>query len=347
VIDKSVSEMVLANDQIALLDPASRRLALRDIALRAGVADVGATVCELAELVDGFGPLSEVMADAEVTDVLVNGSTSVWVERNGCLEETDVSFATDEKLFDFVERLVGGAGARVDASRPIADARLTDGSRLHVVLPPVAPAGPLLSIRRFPNRRFAMRDLVARGMLERSQADLLIAAVRDRATIAISGATGTGKTTLLEVLVSEISDDERVVLVEETPELAPRCAHFVSVVTRGSNVEGRGHVTLDDLARASLRMRPDRIVFGEVRGSEMTTILDALATGHSGSLLTVHARSGREALDRMAALACRGAPWLSHDRARSEIASVFDVVVQLQRVNGTREVVEILDRGEG
>lgn len=342
-MNPALCDLLLEHDEIALLDPASRRLALRAIAIEAGVEDVAAAVTELAEAIDGFGPLSSVMRDPDVTDVLVNGPEEVWVERCGRLELTGVRFSGEVPLADLIERLAGEAGARVDASHPIANARLADGSRLHVALPPAAPGGPLVSIRRFPTRRFGMPDLVVRGMCDPVTAQLLGQAVRDRRNVAISGATGTGKTTLLDALMSEVPADERVVIVEETPELAPGCRHAVSLVARGTNIEGRGEIGLDELVRAALRMRPDRIVFGEVRGPEMLTALDAMSTGHEGSLLTVHARSASGALNRMASLACGGASWLDRASARREVAAAFDLVVHLERSDGSRRIAGILE----
>lgn len=338
-------DLVLEHDELALFDPAERRLALRELVLEAGVADVAGAIEELEDALEGPGPLSRLMEDPDVTDVMVNGPGEVWVERSGRLERTAVRFADVSALTDLIERLTGPAGARVDASHPIADARLSDGSRLHVVLPPAAPGGPLVSIRRFPRRRFGLDDLVELGMCESATAAGLRAAVAARRNLVVAGATGTGKTTLLDALLGEVSADERVVVVEETPELAAPCPHAVSLVARGVNIEGRGDIGLDELARAALRMRPDRLVIGEVRGPEMLTALDAMSTGHDGSLLTVHARSATGALSRMASLACRGSPRIEHTWALAEITSVVDLVVHLDRCDGRRRIAEVLEVG--
>ena len=342
-MNRDLMNRVLERDELAALDAAERRLALRALALEAGVEDVAAVVEELADEIDGFGPLSSLMREPGVTDVMVNGPREVWVERNGELELTDVGFGDERTLRGFIDVLAGRSGARVDASQPMASARLRDGSRLHVVLPPVAPGGPLVSIRRFPQRRFDLAGLVARGMLDERQARMLRAWVNERRNIAISGATGSGKTTLLDALVAETPGAERVIVVEETSELSPGCRHAVSLVTRDPNVEGKGEVRLDELARAALRMRPDRIVVGEVRGPEMATALDAMSTGHEGSMLTVHARDAAGALARMASLACRGARWLDRSAALEEVRDCLDVVVHLVRRGGCRQIAEILE----
>lgn len=336
-------DVVFEHDEIAQLDPAERRLALRSLVIDSGCDDVPAAVQGLVDAIDGFGPLSGLMRSPGVTDILVNGPGEVWVERDGRLERTDISFPDPDRLLTLIDVLVGRGGVRVDASRPVADARLSDGSRLHVVLPPVAPQGPLLSIRRFPHRRLSLADLAGRGMVVAHQVERFRTWVAERNNIAISGATGSGKTTLLNALLGEVGDGERVVLVEETPELAPACGHVVSLVARGSNVEGRGELPLPELARAALRMRPDRIVVGEARGPEMLTALDAMTTGHEGSMVTVHARSASGAIQRMATLACRGARWLSRQDAVDEVCEAVDVIVHLTRTEGARRVAEVLE----
>nr|MDQ3915021.1 Flp pilus assembly complex ATPase component TadA [Actinomycetota bacterium] len=305
MLREALFERVLDNDWLADLDPARRRLAVRDLLTpdersAAGAADA---VTEVADHIDGYGPLTELMARPGVTDVLVNGPHEVWIEEDGELHGTAVAWPSEESLRSFVDRLLARAGAGVDPARPIADARLADGSRVHVVLPPIAPRGPLVSIRRFPAVRLTLDDLVERRMVEPANARRLAACVAARTGIAISGATGSGKTTLLNALVALVDPGERVVTIEETPELGPFGSHVVSLVTRPPNVEGTGEVDLDALVRASLRMRPDRIVVGEARGAEAAAALAAMATGHSGSMITLHARSASDAPGRLAALA--------------------------------------------
>lgn len=335
-------ERIIEFDGLAELDPAARRLAMRS--LLAGHLEEGqlaGLVEDLADRIDGFGPLSPLMRDPSVTDVLVNGPHHVWVERSGLLQPTGVSFENAADLAQFVDRMLGEAGVRADAACPVADARLRDGSRMHVVLPPIAPDGPLVSIRRFPSVRLELDDLVESRMLTRDEADGLARAVRGRKSILISGATGTGKTTLMNALLARVLEDERVVVIEETPELDLAGLNFVRIVARPPNIEGRGEVDLSTLVRTSLRMRPDRIVVGEVRGAEALAALGALSSGHEGSLLTVHARSVDEALDRLVALALQARGGSSEESIRRTATRAFDVLVQLDRDSGTRRVADI------
>ncbi len=338
-----LAELVLQHDELAELSPAQRRLALRELfGLHLSGDDLSVAVAEAADEIDGWGPLTVVMSDPEVTDVLVNGPGDVWIERGGQMARTAVSFEPNQ-LRSFIDRLVGGAGGRVDPSAPIADARLQDGSRLHVVLPPLAPNGPLVSIRRFPSTPFSIDDLLQRRMVSEGQATTLRTAVRERRTILISGATGSGKTTLLNALLGAVPAEERVVLIEETPELRPTCAHAVSLVARRANVAGEGAVGLEELVRAALRMRPDRIVVGEVRGAEAMVALSALSTGHSGSLLTIHARSAPEASDRFVALAMEARTRSTEDAIRARAKAAFDVCVHLEHRAGERKVTDIIE----
>ncbi|MDQ3766335.1 MAG: Flp pilus assembly complex ATPase component TadA [Actinomycetota bacterium] len=335
-------EVVLANEGLAELDAGQRRLALRDlVAGRTDADEVGRVVGELSDAIDGYGPLSDLMRDDDVTDVLVNGPFDVWAERKGQLQYTDVRWDDAAQLRAFIERLLASAGARADASQPIADARLDDGSRLHVVLPPLAPAGPLVSIRRFPVSPFSMEELVRRHMLDEDCARLLVDAVLDRTTIMISGGTGTGKTTLLNALLGHIGPAERVILIEETPELTSVCTQAVSLVGRSANLEGKGEVNLNTLVRAALRMRPDRIVVGEVRGSEAVAALVAMSTGHEGSLLTLHARSAADAIERMTTLALQASPGASEVSLRRQVTDAFGLIVHLERGADGRRVAEV------
>lgn len=340
-------ELVLERNELADLDPAARRLALRTL-LATSVDDgnLATAVSELADAIDGYGPLTPFMHDDEITDVLVNGTEPVWIERAGTLQRTEVSFESRDELLAFVERMIGLAGGRADVSKPIADARLADGSRLHVVLPPVAPAGPLISIRRFGTKRLSLDDLEASGLLNRSQRDRLVSYVHRRASMAISGATGTGKTTLLNALLGEIGPDERVVCVEEVPELHPSCPHALSLVTRELNLEGVGEVDLTSVVRAALRMRPDRIVVGEVRGPEAFAAIGAMSTGHEGSMVTIHARSPADALDRLVMLALQASSGATERSLERQVRRAIDVVIQLERADGgTRHLAEIIETG--
>lgn len=332
-------EVALAHDRLAELDAAERRLALRELAIEAGCPDVPRAVREVADALDGAGPLTDLLADPQVTDVLVNGPDEVWVERAGHLTRTDIRFASREDLELLIERLFGRAGARADASMPLADARLLDGSRIHCAMTPVAPDGPLLSFRRHGFASLDLGALRSLGFLTEDQALRLRSCVVDGASIVISGATGTGKTTLLGALLSEVPAQERIVTIEETAELGPDHPHTVRLVAKPANIEGNGAVDLGSLVRASLRMRPDRIVIGEVRGAEASDALGAMKTGHRGSMLTIHARSPAGAIDRLVYLcALSGAPERS---VRREIESAVDIVVQLARVGATRAVSEI------
>jgi len=335
-------DLVLQRDELADLDVAARRLAIRAlVAERADPNEVGPLVTELSDVVDGYGRLAPLMRDPEITDILVNGPREVWIEREGGLERSDVCFTGERELGAFIERLLGGAGRRVDATEPVADARLDDGARMHVVLPPLAPAGPLVSIRRWPQGVLTLHDLVGRGMLEEPQAQRLISCVRDRVTVAVTGGTGAGKTTLLNALLAYVPEDERVVLIEETPELHPACPHAVSLVARPANIEGRGEIGPAALVRTALRMRPDRIVVGEVRGPEALAALAAMSTGHEGSMVTLHARSAEDALERMVTLALSAGSGLAEESLRRQVINAFGVVVHLERCSGGRRVVEI------
>jgi pilus assembly protein CpaF len=281
------------------------------------------------------------MDDEGVTDVLLNGYRDVWFEREGTIRRAPLRWDGDE-LDAFVERLLFQADVRADMAQPIVSGRLVDGSRVHVVLPPVSPTGPLVAIRRFPRRRLTMADLVERGTISPAVSAELSALVQRRMSLLISGATGTGKTTLLNALLGCIREDERVVTIEETAELQPSCPHWVPLVTREANVEGRGAVDQSTLVRAALRLRPDRLVVGEVRGPEALAALAALATGHEGSMLTVHARSGQDALHRMVSLALGGRSGASEDALTEQVQRAFGAVVHLERDGeGRRRVAAI------
>lgn len=342
-MNQMLRELVYAHDEIADLDPAQRRVALRRIVADAGVQDLASAVDAIANEIDGCGPLTALLARDDVTDVMVNGPHEVQIESDGRLEPAAASFDDAEHLRDWCERVVAASGGRVDASHPIADVMLSDGSRLHVVLPPVAPDGPLVSIRRPSKTPRSLEHLVSMGLMETAVAGRLRDHVLGGASIVISGATGTGKTTLLDALLQLTPPDERVITSEELPEL--RAGHNrVALVAREANNEGNGRVTLEDLVRASLRMRPDRIVVGEVRGAEALPALWALSTGHRGGMLTVHARSAQHALRRLVdlALAADAAP--REETLVAQVRDVIDVSVHIEKLNGRRIVTEVLER---
>lgn len=298
----------------------------------------------VAELAIGLGPLQPLLADAAVEEVMVSGTAPVWVERGGRLERTDVAFASEVALREAIERILAPLGRRVDEAEPLCDARLPDGSRVNVVLPPLALDGPALTIRRFRARGFAPDDLIAGGTLPRPLLELLARAVRARCTLLVCGGTGSGKTTTLNALSSFIDAGERIVTIEDAAELRLRQPHVVRLEARPPNLEGRGEVTIRRLVRNALRMRPDRIVVGEVRGPEALDMLTALSTGHEGSLTTVHAGSPAEALRRVETLALMAGLGLPHAALREQVADAFDLVVcQARGGDGLRRVVAVAE----
>jgi pilus assembly protein CpaF len=340
---RELLDLVFRHDRIADLDRAERRLALRSLIAREAPAELPATLPRIADVVDGFGPLGDVMRDGEVTDILINGPREVWVERAGRLERTEVAFSDRTELRAFIDRLFGEAGTRVDTTCPVADARLADGSRIHVALPPVAPGGPIVSIRRFPPTRFSLENLIAAEMMTDELGAQLARAVTDRRTIAITGGTGSGKTTLLNALLAHVGAAERVVVIEETPELAPSCPHAVSLLARSPNLEGAGAVDISTLVRTALRMRPDRIIVGEVRGPEALAALGAMSTGHEGSMITLHARSATDAVERMVTLSLQAGSGATEEALRRQIVHALEVFVHLERCGSIRRVAGVVN----
>lgn len=335
-------DLVLDNTHLADLDPAERRLALRELVWAHSQEDAGPSVRALAETIDGTGPLTALMADPDVTDILINGPEEIWVDSGEGPVRTDLRF--EPYMLDaFIERAVGDRGGRVDISLPVADTWMPDGSRMHVVLPPVAPTGPIVSIRKFPKIAYSLDDLTVRQMLTSSQAKRLEESVLERRNILVSGATGSGKTTLLNALLACVPASERVVTIEEVRELTVTNGHFVPLVTRVSNVEGVGAVDARDLVRAALRMRPDRIVVGEARGAEAMDALAAMNTGHDGSLLTVHARDAKRALSRLASLAMEAGAAMSIQEMERRVTESFDLVVHVERRGARRRIAEVLE----
>jgi len=292
----------------------------------------------------GLGPLEDLLADPTIEEVMVNGPASVYVERAGRVEETKVEFADEEDLRNAIERILAPLGRRIDELSPMVDARLADGSRVNVVIPPLAVDGPAVSIRRFGTTRPAPAELVEWGTLSTTQCELLKTAVTARRSVLISGGTGSGKTTLLNALSSFIDPGERVVTIEDAAELRLQRRHVVRLESRPASVEGLGEVTVRDLLRNALRMRPDRIVIGEVRGPEALDLLTALNTGHSGALSTVHANSHADALARLETLALMAGVGLPHEAIAEQVQRGIDLVVHLERgVDGVRRVTEIAE----
>jgi pilus assembly protein CpaF len=301
--------------------------------------------CLIADVINelfGLGPLEALLRDPEVADILVNRFDQVYVERNGQLELTSVTFKDDAHLLQIIERIVSRVGRRIDESSPMVDARLPDGSRVNAIIPPLALDGPALSIRRFPLDRLDAHDLIARRTLTQPMLDFLHAAIAYRLNIIVSGGTGAGKTTLLNVLSSFISERERIITIEDAAELVLRQRHVVRLETRPANIEGKGSIHQRQLVINALRMRPDRIILGEVRGEETLDMLQAMNTGHDGSLTTIHANTPRDALyrlDTMVAMANLNIP----ERAiRQQVASAVNLIIQVTRLSdGTRKVTQI------
>jgi pilus assembly protein CpaF len=290
----------------------------------------------------GLGPLEPLLSDKTVSDVLVNGPNQVYVERHGKLELTDVKFNNDAHLINIIDRIVSAVGRRIDESSPMVDARLKDGSRVNAIIPPLALDGPSLSIRRFAVELLSMDDLIRLGTLTRELAQVLSAIVRGRLNVLISGGTGAGKTTLLNLLSGFIPETERIVTIEDSAELQLQQPHVVRLETRPPNIEGRGAVTQRDLVRNSLRMRPDRIVIGEVRGAEALDMLQAMNTGHDGSLTTIHANTPRDALGRVENMVSMTGVTFPIKTMRTQIASAIDIVIQVERQeDGRRRVVSL------
>ncbi len=299
-------------------------------------------VNEVLDETFGLGPLEPLMSDPRVGDILVNGPDTVYVERDGRLELTDISFTDAAHLRNIVQRIVGQAGRRVDETSPLVDSRLPDGSRINAVIQPVALDGALVSIRRFGVRPILAADLVARKSLPQEVLDFLAAAIRARLNIVVSGGTGSGKTTLLNVLSAFIPEDERVITIEDAAELRLQQRHVGRMETRPKNLEGVGEITTRELVRNALRMRPDRIIVGECRGPETLDMLQAMNTGHEGSLTTVHANDTREALGRLEIMVGMAGFDLPQWVIRRQIAGAVHLVVQVSRLlGGTRKVVKV------
>ena len=343
LIERRRAEAARGAGRLDSLPEAVRELVDEDAAILE--SSTRGRLCELIlrEAV-GLGPLEELLADPTVEEVMVNGHERVYVERRGRIERTGVSFSSEGALRDAIERILTPLGRRVDELSPMVDARLEDGSRVHVVIPPLAVDGPTMSIRRFSAVRPGPRELVALGTLTEELHDQLSAAVEARRSILVSGGTGSGKTTLLNALSAFIDQDERVITIEDAAELRLRQPHVVRLESRPANVEGRGRVTIRELLRGALRMRPDRIVIGEVRGGEALDLLMALNTGHEGALSTVHANSPEDALRRVETLALMAGVGLPHEAIREQLGRGLDLVIHLARLSdGSRRVVEVAE----
>ena len=299
---------------------------------------------EIADDILGYGPLEPFLRDDTVSEIMVNGPHSIWVERRGKLLRTDAGFVDDQHLLRIIDKIISRIGRRIDEASPMVDARLPDGSRVNAIIPPLAVTGPTLTIRKFRRDPLTMEDLLRFGTLTPRAAQLLEACVRGKLNILISGGTGSGKTTTLNVLSAAIPEGERIVTVEDAAELQLRQEHVITLESRPANIEGKGMVSIRDLVRNCLRMRPDRIIVGECRGPETIDMLQAMNTGHDGSLTTIHANTPRDALSRVETLVLTGGVELPLKAIREQIASAFDMVVQVSRlVDGTRRITHITE----
>jgi len=322
---QDVSERLMGQQSLAFNIPTRQRI-----------------IKEIQNEILGLGPLEGLLADPSLSDILVNGPHQIYVERNGRLELSSARFDNDRHLMTIIDRIVSRVGRRIDESSPMVDARLPDGSRVNAIIPPLALNGPVMSIRRFAVDRLTIERLVELGELNHNVARVLQAVVRARLNILISGGTGTGKTTLLNVLSGFIPPDERVITIEDSAELQLQQPHVIRLETRPPNIEGRGEVAQRDLVRNSLRMRPDRIVVGEVRGAEALDMLQAMNTGHDGSLTTIHANAARDALTRIESMVAMSGINLPSRPLRAQIASALDLVIQLERhEDGRRRIVSL------
>jgi len=331
-------------DDILLRGRIERRLGqlLNEASTPLSAAERRAIITDVIDDILGYGPIQPFLDDPEVTEVMVNNAETVYVERGGRIYPTDKRFIDEEHLLRIIDRIAGAVGRRIDESSPMVDARLPDGSRINAIIHPLAINGPMLTIRKFSREPYTVDDLINFGTLSTQVAEFLSACVRGRLNLLISGGTGTGKTTLLNVVSQYIPAEERIITIEDAAELRLHQQHVLRLESRPANIEGKGQVTIRDLVRNSLRMRPDRIVVGEVRGAETLDMLQAMNTGHEGSLSTVHANSPRDALSRLETMVLMAGFDLPVRAVREQMASALDVLVHLARLrDGSRRIVEI------
>ncbi len=315
---------------------------INEEALPLNVQERTRLVADLKNEILGLGPIEPLLADPAISEIMVNGYQNVYIEKHGCIQLTDIRFNDDEHLMKIIDKIVSRMGRRIDESCPLADARLPDGSRVNAIIPPLALDGPVLTIRRFAVVPLQMRDIVQNDTLTPAMAELLAALVKVKCNILISGGTGTGKTTLLNILSGFIPASERIVTLEDTAELQLQQNHVVRLETRPANIEGKGEITMRALVKNALRMRPDRIVLGEVRSTEVIDMLQAMNTGHEGSLTTIHANSSRDALGRLENLVGMAGVTLPSKAMRQLISSSLHFIVQIARLDdGKRKVTSI------
>lgn len=315
---------------------------LEELGAALTVAELQQLIREIRDDVLGLGPLEVLLEDPTVSDILVNSFRQIYVERNGRLELTDLRFRDNRHLREVIEKIVSAVGRRIDESSPMVDARLPDGSRVNAIVPPLAIDGPILSVRKFIKRMLTPEDLVRMGALTSGIGEVLAAAVHARLNIVISGGTGSGKTTMLNLLSGFIPPTERIVTIEDSAELQLRQDHVVRLETRPANVEGKGEVTQRALVRNCLRMRPDRIILGEIRSDEALDMLQAMNTGHDGSLATVHANTPQDALSRIETMVAMSGLEIPLQAVRQQIASAIHMVIQVQRLaDGSRKLISL------
>ncbi|SDL73578.1 CpaF family protein [Tessaracoccus oleiagri] len=343
-IGARLNDPSLSEEQLHALVQAELNDVVEEAALPLSADQRRRLTLEVRDDVLGYGPLQPLLDDEAISEIMVNGHEMVYIERDGRLQRADTRFASEESLRRVIERIVSRVGRRIDESSPMVDARLPDGSRVNAVIPPLAFNGSSLTIRKFSRDPLKVDDLIRFGTITPEMADLLHACVAAKLNIIVSGGTGTGKTTLLNVLSSFIPDDERIVTIEDAVELQLQQEHVVRLESRPRNIEGKGEITIRDLLRNSLRMRPDRIVVGEVRGGESLDMLQAMNTGHDGSLSTVHSNSPRDAVSRLETLVLMAGMELPLRAIREQIASAVDLIIQLTRLrDGTRRVTAVTE----
>lgn len=326
--EKRQNLVSLVSERIVSQDIYVGRLTRRDLAER------------LVTEICGLGPIDDFLECPEITEIMVNGPNEVFVERNGKIEKTAVTFRDDAHVLDIINRIVGGVGRRVDRSQPYVDARLPDGSRVNAIIPPLSLSGPVLTIRRFPKQYHTLEELVELGTLEPRLIKVLDAAVKLDLDIVISGGSGSGKTTTLNILGSSIPTDERIIVIEDSREISIPKHHVVYLETRTESTDGKGKVTIRDLLRNALRMRPDRVIIGECRGKETLDLITAMNTGHEGCLSTVHANSSRDCLTRLIAMAMMSQEPVPLKVVESWLASALDIIVHQTRLSSGKRVIE-------
>jgi pilus assembly protein CpaF len=305
---------------------------------------------EISDDVFGYGPIEQLISDPSVSEIMVNGHDQIWIERDGKITQTGLQFTDDAQLRRIITKMVGQVGRRIDESSPMVDARLPDGSRVNAIIAPLSLSGPLLTIRRFSAERFDLEELVRIGTMSQESCDFLCSCIKAELNLLVSGGTGTGKTTMLNALSAAVPDRDRIVTIEDAAELQLKQRHTLRLESRPKNIEGEGEITIRDLVRNALRMRPDRIIVGEVRGPEALDMLQAMNTGHEGSLSTIHANSPRDALSRLETMVLMAGYDLPLRAIRHNVASALDLIVQIERLDdGTRHITAIseVQRMEG